>query len=402
LNHVVVIIIIMLNQHLSDHNNNNNNKRKHLFTANHDYVSRFKIPEIDSRRIPVSSFKHNDLNSKFSSESLASVHAVNDSFVAFDAKRLKSTDKSTTQQQQQPGRLSCFSLTKKKPITVNITVDDEGDAKMSITGGMRGKTIPEIIGLEGTTSRREWEQLREANASIQLTKVIDAEHVKIAADGTLFSSRLEFFREVYQDAYKLAIKNKTIRSRKDVSTDWARDLGHSGGDVRYRKMQELLNNMGNGLVRSEDQVVFHNGFTTAVLPHVYGDDWEANCVRVMEELKIDKIDYEVMVMSPRRWGKTYSIAMFVLALALSVPGIRICIFSTGSRASGSLVNIMKMFMKNIPGAEARICKSSAEELYIAIAPCGGPQSSAAKSAQNARTTSVIMSFPSSVKGEFII
>lgn len=252
--------------------------------------------------------------------------------------------------------------------------------------------------------REQWEKAREECATVELVndKTSNPPNLPIASDGTLFSSRVSYIRDLYKAALLKAERNKQIRTRISISTDWARDLGKSKGDERFRKMQAMLNNIAPGFVRSPDQLLFHKFFTIAVLPHIFGADWESNCVRIMEELEIDKITYEVMAMTPRRWGKTWSVAMFVLALILCVPGIRVGVFSTGGRASGSLMSILKTFMKNIPGAEARICKSSKEELFIAATPCGGTSSAQAKSAQDEKTTSKIFSYPSEVKGKFYI
>jgi hypothetical protein len=60
--------------------------------------------------------------------------------------------------------------------------------------------------------------------------------------------------------------------------------------------------------------------------------------------------------------------MFVLALLHSCPGIRIAIFSTGRRASGSLMSIVLDFLIKIPGAKERICKQNEEEMYTHCAP----------------------------------
>lgn len=260
-------------------------------------------------------------------------------------------------------------------------------------------TIKEQVDAIG---RERWEQMREAGVGIQLDKIMNTGAIKTASDGTLFMTRMQYFKEIYEAAYDKAKGKKVIRTRLDISTDWSRDLGHSDGDMRYKKIQDLLNNMTPGLVRSPDQITFHDHFGIAVLPHIYGADWEANCVRVMEELKLDKIAYEVLIMTPRRWGKTWSVAMFVLALALCVPGIRIAIFSTGGRASGNLIQTLKAFMKGIPGAEDRICKSAGEELFLAASPVGGVSSAAAKSAQAASTTSKIYSYPSEVAGKYFL
>jgi hypothetical protein len=63
-----------------------------------------------------------------------------------------------------------------------------------------------------------------------------------------------------------------------------------------------------------------------------------------------------------RFGKSVSVAMYVLALLLHVPGIRVCIFSTGKRASGKLVGEIMERIKNIPGATKRVIKQNQEQV----------------------------------------
>ena len=78
----------------------------------------------------------------------------------------------------------------------------------------------------------------------------------------------------------------------------------------------------------------------------------------MQAQGIQCIRYEVTAITPRRWGKTWAVAMYVLALMLAVPGIRVCVFSTGKRASSSLMEIITQFMGMIPGLNERKVKEN--------------------------------------------
>jgi hypothetical protein len=93
--------------------------------------------------------------------------------------------------------------------------------------------------------------------------------------------------------------------------------------------------------------------------------------------------------------------MFVVAALLNIPGIKIVIFSTGKRASNSLMETALKFMISIPGASRRICKRTAEECYVAERelPQGcGLNSQDAKDAVASRTTSSLKSLPASKTG----
>lgn len=102
--------------------------------------------------------------------------------------------------------------------------------------------------------------------------------------------------------------------------------------------------------------------------------------------------------------QTWSIAMYVVAIALAVPGIRIAIFSTGSRASNTLLQTMLGMLKAIPNGRQRVVKVSKEELFLAARPLEkgmGPNSQAARDLQTDPTTSKITAFPSSVNGTYL-
>jgi hypothetical protein len=52
-------------------------------------------------------------------------------------------------------------------------------------------------------------------------------------------------------------ENSVIRDRSTVSSDRLRDLSNNQGDKKRAAIQKILNNMG--VIRSEDQVSFHEG-----------------------------------------------------------------------------------------------------------------------------------------------
>jgi hypothetical protein len=58
------------------------------------------------------------------------------------------------------------------------------------------------------------------------------------------------------------------------------------------------------------------------------------------------------------------VAIFVLALLLCVPDFRTCVFSTGKRASGSLMETCVDFLKVVPEGTDRIFRHNEEKLYI--------------------------------------
>jgi hypothetical protein len=83
-------------------------------------------------------------------------------------------------------------------------------------------------------------------------------------------------------------------------------------------------------------------------------------------------------------------------------GIRIAIFSTGKRASTSLMSIAMGFLLKIPGAGRRVCKLTSDECYITqhpLPPGCGLSSQEAKNMQKHEQTSRLQSLPSSKRGQ---
>ncbi len=227
-------------------------------------------------------------------------------------------------------------------------------------------------------------------------------------------------------------KDKLSLDMRDVlSADLCRETRRGLGDQRLDAIRKTLNNLG--YTRSQFQRCFHDAFIRACLPIIFGDEWSTCCERVMKELGIDRIRPEVLIQTPRRFGKTVSVAMFVLACLLNVPGIKICVFSTGKRASGGLLTEIMDRLRYLPDGRKRVIKSNSfslhrtlhsgsrlacvltqisssrrirscavsEQLWISEVALGeedGMNGARAKSMQNDEGISRLYSFPASVAG----
>lgn len=168
------------------------------------------------------------------------------------------------------------------------------------------------------------------------------------------------------------------------------------GDERLRKVFWLLNNMG--YTRSPDQVLFHHSYVMACLPLIYGSDWPRNSVRVMKSYRLQQLEQLVLVLTPRRIGKTVSVAMFVGSLLLCIPGLTIAVFSTCQRASTAIMKLVLKIMSGIPDTARRILANNKETLQIGetALPAGvGPNSAMAKKMANTPGVSVLNCFPAS-------
>lgn len=216
---------------------------------------------------------------------------------------------------------------------------------------------------------------------------------------TTYIDSIELFLAEFTKDQANEKERRHIRSRGDVAMDPDATV-RCVGDERCSLLAYYLNSMG--YERSVDQMMFHEHFLQAVLPLLYGDEWDRNSARVMADHDIKTLMTEVLCMTPRRFGKSFAVAMFVLALMLARPGIKLAVFSPGKRASNSLMKLVLKFAKNIPGAERRIAGESEERLYISareLAEGVGKMSQFAKGLRNSSDTSELCCFPSSTKGK---
>lgn len=94
------------------------------------------------------------------------------------------------------------------------------------------------------------------------------------------------------------LRQLEIHDRMALIEKPAHHKNESAGDNRLRTLRYLLNNMG--IIRSADQVQFHDAFIKACLPLVYGpQEWETQSVAVLVEFGLKSIQSEVLIMTPR-------------------------------------------------------------------------------------------------------
>lgn len=211
-----------------------------------------------------------------------------------------------------------------------------------------------------------------------------------------WSSLMGKLRKAHDSEVKGLEEARLVSSRIDLARDVLRDR-MSQGDHRLSAIRKMLNNMG--VVRSHFQNLFHNYFIRATLEIIYGDEWTSCMERVLADLDIKCVRPEVCIMTARRFGKTVSVALYVLAMLLVCPGIKICIFSTGKRASGTLMTEIMDRMTFIEGAASRVTKNNQENLFVAGKPVPANATKEERAQiNNGKDVSRMYSFPASVAG----
>ena len=172
----------------------------------------------------------------------------------------------------------------------------------------------------------------------------------------------------------VASAKKAVEKRKQqfasdrvFQPSWRHEMGLtrrrrlSRGDQNLREILRLLD--GQGVVRHDDQITFHNMQIRALLPKIYGAEWRTESQRVMNEFGMAKREPWLLIFARRRLGKTYSVAMLVTALLLVLEKFEVTVISTGGRISKKIRETCRMLMNNVAGANERVFITG-EYMYV--------------------------------------
>lgn len=186
-------------------------------------------------------------------------------------------------------------------------------------------------------------------------------------------THVHFFKEAMEKEetqMQQHIMNKQPRLRSDLgsATDPSR-AGRSLGEERLTMLRDVLEN-GYTWTRSNTQRRFHEAFLNSCVRFLFSNDSSPPDYReILDKNNWDDIRQQCLCMTPRRFGKTVAVGMFVGAMALVVAGCEQAIFSTGRRASNKLLELVGQLVSQVPGGAERIVKSNQETVWISH-PCG--------------------------------
>lgn len=204
-------------------------------------------------------------------------------------------------------------------------------------------------------------------------------------------AHLEAASKYYGEQANTFLNRNQRMVRRDMSWAVSRQLGNSErtkSSNRLAALDKALRSMD--VERSEMQIRFHEAFTQASLRFICRDDKDADIQKIMAARGWDNIKQQVLCLTPRRFGKTYAVAMFAAAIITTIPGSEQAIFSTGRRASQKMLETIQMFVvtlkKNLKINDLKLIKFNQEMLVY---------ESAADSARGVRRA--IYSYPSNAK-----
>ena len=174
----------------------------------------------------------------------------------------------------------------------------------------------------------------------------------------------------------------SLGSKRAACDVWLRrDTDQYVGCSRLRSLHTLLQRIdNNGFERSDHQLKFHNAFEQACARIIYKEEFPVHRSAICKLNGWDTPNGEVLISTPRRFGKTFAVAQFCACLALASKQ-EIVIFSPGRRASRSILVRIQEFVQTV-GLAANVLEFNQEQLKLQTVDGG--------------YTSSVRSFPSKV------
>lgn len=92
--------------------------------------------------------------------------------------------------------------------------------------------------------------------------------------------------------------------------------------------------------RDPVQVALHKHMIRSSLRSIFKNELPKALPRLKKMLGFDKINPNMLITAPRRFGKTYALAIFAFVFALTQKDVELPIFSPGRRASTKLLQLI--------------------------------------------------------------
>jgi len=175
----------------------------------------------------------------------------------------------------------------------------------------------------------------------------------------------------YENVLKKEFEALSIRERYIHISQPRFSTVKSNGDKIIFQLRATLDSFG--VTRHFLQVRFHEKFILSCLPKIYEDEWAENSDEILKRHNIENVKCESLVMTPRRFGKTWSVAMFCAAFVYCVPKCEISVYSTGKRMAAKLMDLCCDFLFRLSGAAEMIRAGGRrnQEKVVLKGPYGG-------------------------------
>lgn len=198
------------------------------------------------------------------------------------------------------------------------------------------------------------------------------------AEETGNRSALHQFMRARRSAEDAGVDDDAPEGPNDVIAPLRKQNGEAGlncnGFIRMKRCREALFALDRcGWQRSYHQKQFHEQYIRACSRIFFKRDPPGSFARAQTQLLEmngwTSLSQEVLISTPRRFGKTISVSTFAAAMMFACPTMELSIYSTCKRISQKLLrNILKFLdtiYKELRVPPYRVIRQNAEELVVA-------------------------------------
>ena len=150
-------------------------------------------------------------------------------------------------------------------------------------------------------------------------------------------------------------KDKSFRCMTTTYSAYTTDQRSTSipvGLAYFEQGMQMLDSFS--LTRSADQRRFHDAIMVTMAPHILKEDYLFLREEILKRFKLQAQNMATLILCPRRWGKSTSVAMALAVLMRICRGVNIVIFSTGEDSTSTLLQMTKDFFLQLPGSKERI------------------------------------------------
>jgi hypothetical protein len=175
-----------------------------------------------------------------------------------------------------------------------------------------------------------------------------------------------------------ALANEVYRKKNAATISDVRTLRqHYLFPVQVSKVQkghdqmDLFRSMLNTFSRSNQQKQMHEAMLCTIVRQVYGDAVIEHELEICQYNGFETLDQEIVISAPRRFGKSWGVAMFCSVVLQVLKGCEISIFSSGARAAGAETGlsgiIRKMLIEHFRIPKEILWKDNQEHVFLKYA-----------------------------------
>ena len=165
-----------------------------------------------------------------------------------------------------------------------------------------------------------------------------------------YDKQYRAWHEAQQEKERVAVANSTQRTQFQCFLGRGKTVRvEKDGFQRMQTCRDALNAIDSkGWNRSFHQRLFHDQFMRACARIFFKMDAPGAFARahqaILEMNSWETLSQEVLISTPRRFGKTISVSMFAAAMIFSCPNCEISIYSTCKRISQKLLRNVQKFL----------------------------------------------------------